>query len=642
MAWVNFTSFVYNSATSPTDYLVGYIGTYEQRYPVYSLKNGLSAGTFSVDDLYVRCDAQIDGNTTILGNLTVLGDTSVFETIVSVTSALSVVNTGTGPAASIKQTGAQPVAVFLDDTDYHLRLEDGLRTIFYNSTASETHTVAEGFNTLASGFASHSEGRDTQATGFYSHAEGEGTIASGSHSHSEGNDTVASGDYGSHAEGIYSIADGDASHAEGTSTKAYGPYSHAEGGYTTASGEGSHAEGRDNRADGDFSRAAGRFGHAAHNYSSIWVGNSNGTDVSLISTTRTQQYMVSAAGGAYFVGAVGINTDSQANALTVNGTLSTSGNTTVGNNLTVAGTSTLQGNTTVNGTLSTSGNTTVGNNLTVAGTSTLQGNTTVNGTLSTSGATTIGTLATGSTNNVITNSSGLLQQRTINTRVWDTNATFLSGQSLSDNVVPKNSGTGNNTLVNSNISDDGTTIALNSLNVRNASCSVLGPYAIALGEACTASSYSVALGENCVTAGGKFAVGFNSYAANTGGIAIGGGASSVHNYAIVFKSASNSGLGTATTSFSSTRAYQFALSAEGGAYIRGNTGINTDNNTNALTVNGVISGNNNLSFGTTTLNVLSATTLNGTITAATGTITDKFLRITVEGQQFGIPLYTLS
>lgn len=56
----------------------------------------------------------VDGNAQILGNLSVLGDFTYLDTIVSVTSALSVVNHGTGPAMTVVQYGAQPIARFID------------------------------------------------------------------------------------------------------------------------------------------------------------------------------------------------------------------------------------------------------------------------------------------------------------------------------------------------------------------------------------------------------------------------------------------------------------------------------------------------------------------------------------------------
>ncbi|PEC98264.1 hypothetical protein CN501_29900 [Bacillus cereus] len=131
-------------------------------------------------------------------------------------------------------------------------------------------SVAEGSNTLASGFASHAEGSNaaasgdsshaegylTEAIGDFSHAEGYITTASGFASHTEGGLTTASGER-SHAEGSGTTSSGDASHAEGIATTASGFASHAEGEVTTASGDRSHAEGSNTTASGVFSHAEG-------------------------------------------------------------------------------------------------------------------------------------------------------------------------------------------------------------------------------------------------------------------------------------------------------------------------------------------------------------------------------------------------
>ena len=61
---------------------------------------------------------------TVLGNLSVLGDLTYLDTIVTVTSALSVVNTGTGPALTIKQFGTQPVATFIDAEGGYMTIAD--------------------------------------------------------------------------------------------------------------------------------------------------------------------------------------------------------------------------------------------------------------------------------------------------------------------------------------------------------------------------------------------------------------------------------------------------------------------------------------------------------------------------------------
>lgn len=93
------------------------------------------------------------------------------------------------------------------------------------------YSVAEGRNTIASGFASHAEGNEAHATGSACHAEGSFTIAS--------NGT-------SHAEGMSAIASGFHSHAEGSSTLASGYASHAQNNYTIAGYDNQTAIGRYN------------------------------------------------------------------------------------------------------------------------------------------------------------------------------------------------------------------------------------------------------------------------------------------------------------------------------------------------------------------------------------------------------------
>jgi len=66
-------------------------------------------------------------------------------------------------------------------------------------------------------------------------------------------------------------------------------------------------------------------------------------------------------------------------------------------------------------------------------------------------------LVTGTTDTIVTHSSNTLQQRTINSRVWDTAATFLSGSGTTNTILKT---TGPNTIGNSNISDNGSTISV--------------------------------------------------------------------------------------------------------------------------------------------------------------------------------------
>jgi hypothetical protein len=125
---------------------------------------------------------------------------------------------------------------------------------------------AEGDYTIASGSYSHAEGESTIASGSYSHAEGESTRAQGIGAHAEGLSTQAIENY-SHAEGNSAIASGTYSHAEGQNTRAIGNFSHAEGDSTTAQGNGSHAEGVATISVGLNSHAEGLLTSASANYS---------------------------------------------------------------------------------------------------------------------------------------------------------------------------------------------------------------------------------------------------------------------------------------------------------------------------------------------------------------------------------------
>lgn len=147
-------------------------------------------------------------------------------------------------------------------------------------------------------------------------------LISGNFAHAEGDATNASG-IASHAEGASTIAEGNYSHAEGYNTKALGNYSHAQGNTTIAYGLESNAEGELTKAHGDLSHAAGYATEARHERTWIWKGSS---DTNVLSTTRADQFLVSAAGGIYLANRVSIGNDNNQNALTVVGLISTDGN----------------------------------------------------------------------------------------------------------------------------------------------------------------------------------------------------------------------------------------------------------------------------------------------------------------------------
>src|SRR5210317_995075 len=84
----------------------------------------------------------VNGNSTISGNLSVLGDFTYIDTIVSITSALSVVNHGTGPAFYAEQTGAnQPIAKFVDTEGGEIVFDDGGSIGIGTITPNEKLTV---------------------------------------------------------------------------------------------------------------------------------------------------------------------------------------------------------------------------------------------------------------------------------------------------------------------------------------------------------------------------------------------------------------------------------------------------------------------------------------------------------------------
>ena len=84
----------------------------------------------------------IGGATTIQGNLSVLGEFTYIDTIVSITSALSVVNHGTGPAFYAEQTGAnQPIAKFVDTEGGEIVFDDGGKVGIGTASPAEKLTV---------------------------------------------------------------------------------------------------------------------------------------------------------------------------------------------------------------------------------------------------------------------------------------------------------------------------------------------------------------------------------------------------------------------------------------------------------------------------------------------------------------------
>lgn len=81
--------------------------------PMWDSGNGCFLDTVIVQSS--TGDINIAGGLTVMDNLSVMGTFTCLDTSVSTTSALSVINTGTGPAFYAEQTGvSQPIAKFVD------------------------------------------------------------------------------------------------------------------------------------------------------------------------------------------------------------------------------------------------------------------------------------------------------------------------------------------------------------------------------------------------------------------------------------------------------------------------------------------------------------------------------------------------
>lgn len=112
-------------------------------YSVSAFTSFLSARNSVIDTLRVN-------------DLTALGTFTYFDTQVVVTSAMSITNSGTGPALVVNQTGAQPIANFLDDNTSALYIADGGNVGIGTTAPNDKLTVvgdisATGFNYIAGG-----------------------------------------------------------------------------------------------------------------------------------------------------------------------------------------------------------------------------------------------------------------------------------------------------------------------------------------------------------------------------------------------------------------------------------------------------------------------------------------------------------
>ena len=488
-----------------------------------------------------------------------------------------------------------------------------------------TGRVEEGSNTKALGSDSHAEGNTTTASGLYSHAEGQVSVASGETSHAEGFSTVASGNV-SHAEGDSTTASGLVSHAEGLGTIASGQYSHAENSNTIASGFASHTEGDGTRARGFISHAAGYRSEAVHDRTWIWKGS---TATAYVSTTRANQFMVSAAGGAAFFGNVGINTDSISNALTVSGVIS-------GNSLIYANNgnsnqwNSVYSYTNSNSSLDQSARSFVNSNSANILNSYKGSNWVFANSATELSVTSVVNSTSANWNSVYSNVNS--NSATYATILFANNKFLpLSGGQISGNLNITNNlsavnvkftgrveeGTGTKALGSDSHAEGNATTASGNfgshsegyLSVASGSQShAEGFNTKAIGGSSHAEgSGSIAYGQASHAENGSIAIGADSHAEGTGTVAYGGASHSegveseskgLVSHAAGYKATAAydysyawSGDDTLTNNISSTKSRQYFIYAPSGVYIpRGQVGIGTDSQANALSVVGIISG----------------------------------------------------
>jgi len=211
------------------------------------------------------------GDAVFQGGLSALSGAVFTNTIFTSTSALSVINTGIGPALYVAQAaGNYDIASFYD--------KDGIEVLHVGNAPIPGATGKIGIN-------ESNPGAELTVKGAIS--------ASGSLSATAvaGNWHVLAG----------SVAIGNETRATGTRSTAIGFFSSA-----TAVG----------------AIALGRYASASNSRSFVWHGRDTTTP---FSSTRADQFAVSANGGVYLVGNVGINTDLNDQALTVVGNVSASG-----------------------------------------------------------------------------------------------------------------------------------------------------------------------------------------------------------------------------------------------------------------------------------------------------------------------------
>jgi hypothetical protein len=116
-----------------------------------NIQNQVDATVKTTGDQTVAGCKTFTGNTTITGNLSVTGAITCIDTTFSVTSALSVVNEGTGPALVVQQNGSEPIAHFIDKNGDDIFFTDngGIQTPYLSSGRNTCFSNCVGIGTTS-------------------------------------------------------------------------------------------------------------------------------------------------------------------------------------------------------------------------------------------------------------------------------------------------------------------------------------------------------------------------------------------------------------------------------------------------------------------------------------------------------------
>ena len=188
---------IYQGATVPTILSASY-GNVLDGTPFYAVGNNTLYILSSAGNTTMNLAGNLSGS--VLPNITASGSFS--GSFQGNGSGLTNLSASSIVGLNLSRIATGSVSASVDVGTNAYRLVSGSVELFsvYNNGA-----VEYGLDAIASGSYSHAEGQFTHAMGEGSHAEGSGTTALGVGSHTEGIGTVASGSY-QHVQGKYNIA----------------------------------------------------------------------------------------------------------------------------------------------------------------------------------------------------------------------------------------------------------------------------------------------------------------------------------------------------------------------------------------------------------------------------------------------------